>query len=202
MISATHAHTGPVLAGRGLRDDALGAGNDLVRRYTSTLPAKIAEAVRRAESRSGTGHRQGGQGQGAFARVQPPVPHDRRHRRLEPRQAQPQDPQARRPHRPRGRRRPVRVGRGGSQAAGDLRQLRGPSRQYRRAQVLGRHARNLIFAAGHGQGPGDGYGLYDRLLRRHQPHQRELGRAPARLRERGTDGNHPRRRGAPDMARA
>ena len=26
MISATHAHTGPVLAGRGLRDDALGGG--------------------------------------------------------------------------------------------------------------------------------------------------------------------------------
>jgi hypothetical protein len=50
MISATHAHTGPVLAGRGLRDDALGAGNDLVRRYTAGLPAKIAEAVRRAEA--------------------------------------------------------------------------------------------------------------------------------------------------------
>jgi hypothetical protein len=50
MISATHAHTGPVLAGRGLRDDALGAGSDLVRRYSAALPAKIAEAVRRAES--------------------------------------------------------------------------------------------------------------------------------------------------------
>jgi hypothetical protein len=50
MISATHAHTGPVLSGRGLRDDALGAGNDLVRRYTGTLPAKIADSVRRAES--------------------------------------------------------------------------------------------------------------------------------------------------------
>lgn len=48
MISATHAHTGPVLAGRGLRDDALGAANDLVRNYSASLPAKIAEAVRRA----------------------------------------------------------------------------------------------------------------------------------------------------------
>ena len=50
MISATHAHTGPVLAGRGLRDDALGGGNDLVRRYSAALPGKIAEAVRRADS--------------------------------------------------------------------------------------------------------------------------------------------------------
>jgi neutral ceramidase len=50
MISATHAHTGPVLAGRGLRDDALGDGNELVRRYSATLPVKIAEAVRRADS--------------------------------------------------------------------------------------------------------------------------------------------------------
>src|SRR4051794_35460061 len=48
MIGATHAHTGPVLAGRGLRDDALGGGNDLVRRYSAALPGKIAEAVRRA----------------------------------------------------------------------------------------------------------------------------------------------------------
>jgi hypothetical protein len=49
MISATHAHTGPVLAGRGLRDDALGGGNDLVQRYSTTLPGKIAEAVKRAQ---------------------------------------------------------------------------------------------------------------------------------------------------------
>ena len=38
------------------------------------------------------------------------------------------------------------------------------------------------------QGPGDGDGLHRRLLRRHQPHRRELGRAPGRLRERGADG--------------
>jgi neutral ceramidase len=50
MISATHAHTGPVLAGRGLRDDALGAENDLAERYSKGLPVKIAEAVRKAES--------------------------------------------------------------------------------------------------------------------------------------------------------
>ncbi len=50
MISATHAHTGPVLAGRGLRDDALGARNSLVERYSASLPGKVAEAVKRAES--------------------------------------------------------------------------------------------------------------------------------------------------------
>jgi neutral ceramidase len=51
MISATHAHTGPVLSGSALRDDAPGAGSDLARRYRAALPAKIAEAVRLAESR-------------------------------------------------------------------------------------------------------------------------------------------------------
>ncbi len=50
MISATHAHTGPVLAGRGPRDDALGSRNSLVERYSASLPGKVAEAVRRAES--------------------------------------------------------------------------------------------------------------------------------------------------------
>ena len=50
MISATHAHTGPVLAGRGLRDDALGARNELVHRYSQALPAKIAQAVKNAEA--------------------------------------------------------------------------------------------------------------------------------------------------------
>jgi hypothetical protein len=48
MISATHAHTGPVLAGRGLRDEARGARGDLVQHYSTTLPGKIAEAVKRA----------------------------------------------------------------------------------------------------------------------------------------------------------
>ena len=50
MISATHAHTGPVVAGRGLRDDALKARNSLVERYSASLPGKVAEVVRRAES--------------------------------------------------------------------------------------------------------------------------------------------------------
>ena len=51
MISATHTHTGPVLRGRGPREDALGATTDLARRYSDELPAKIVDAVRRAEGR-------------------------------------------------------------------------------------------------------------------------------------------------------
>ena len=50
MISATHAHTGPVLSTRGLRDTFLGGGSDLVQRYMAELPAKIAGAVQQAEA--------------------------------------------------------------------------------------------------------------------------------------------------------
>ncbi len=49
MISATHAHTGPVLATNALRD-AFDAGSDLARRYSDELPAKIAVAVQRADT--------------------------------------------------------------------------------------------------------------------------------------------------------
>ncbi len=48
MISATHAHTGPMLANRGLRDSAMGGQNPLVIQYTENLPNLIAESVRRA----------------------------------------------------------------------------------------------------------------------------------------------------------
>src|SRR5436305_7528201 len=47
MISATHTHTGPVLG----RASRFGGQSDIVRDYLSGLPAKIAEAVRLAESR-------------------------------------------------------------------------------------------------------------------------------------------------------
>jgi neutral ceramidase len=50
MVSATHAHTGPVLAGRGAREGALGGTSDLAREFRAGLPKKIAEAVRLAES--------------------------------------------------------------------------------------------------------------------------------------------------------
>jgi hypothetical protein len=49
LISATHAHTGPVLGGRTRREKALGGTSDLARRYTEELPGKIARAVCRAE---------------------------------------------------------------------------------------------------------------------------------------------------------
>jgi len=47
MISATHSHTGPVFETR----HPFGGGSDLVKSYRDSLPAKIAEAVRQAESR-------------------------------------------------------------------------------------------------------------------------------------------------------
>lgn len=50
MISATHSHTGPVLTGRGPRDDAFGGTNALAAGYTKQLPGKIAEAVKRADA--------------------------------------------------------------------------------------------------------------------------------------------------------
>jgi hypothetical protein len=46
MISATHTHTGPILD----RKSAFVGKSDLVARYRAELPAKIAEAVRQAES--------------------------------------------------------------------------------------------------------------------------------------------------------
>jgi hypothetical protein len=51
MISATHAHTGPVLAERGQRDDASGENAQLTQKYSSGLPALITESVRLAAER-------------------------------------------------------------------------------------------------------------------------------------------------------
>ncbi|MFO1499667.1 MAG: neutral/alkaline non-lysosomal ceramidase N-terminal domain-containing protein [Verrucomicrobiota bacterium] len=51
MISATHAHTGPVLAQRSTSLDDLGGQRQLALAYTQTLPAKIAENVRLARER-------------------------------------------------------------------------------------------------------------------------------------------------------
>jgi neutral ceramidase len=63
MISATHAHTGPVLAGRGARDDALGGSSALSKKFRDELPARITQAVsdanqalRPAKIRVGHGH--------------------------------------------------------------------------------------------------------------------------------------------------
>jgi hypothetical protein len=48
MISATHTHTGPVLTRGGARDAMDGGGNPEVRKYTASLPAKIAQGVAEA----------------------------------------------------------------------------------------------------------------------------------------------------------
>jgi hypothetical protein len=50
MISATHAHTGPVLGGRDERGWFFGSENKLACEYTDGLPAKIAEAVKAAHA--------------------------------------------------------------------------------------------------------------------------------------------------------
>ena len=49
MISATHTHTGPVVARDSALDELTGANGDLGRRYTEALPGLIARSVALAE---------------------------------------------------------------------------------------------------------------------------------------------------------
>ncbi len=51
MISATHAHTAPVLAGRGVVEDPSGSGSPLSKTYSAGLPGLIAESVKRAQEK-------------------------------------------------------------------------------------------------------------------------------------------------------
>src|SRR5216683_500971 len=51
MISATHTHTGPVVARASARDDLDGGSSDLGRRYTETLPGLIARSVDEANKK-------------------------------------------------------------------------------------------------------------------------------------------------------
>jgi hypothetical protein len=51
MISATHAHTGPELVGRGQRAANMDGQTAIAVNYTETLPEKIAESVRLATER-------------------------------------------------------------------------------------------------------------------------------------------------------
>jgi hypothetical protein len=51
MISATHAHTGPVVSGGSARTAAFGGDRDLALKYTKSLPGLIAESVRLAHER-------------------------------------------------------------------------------------------------------------------------------------------------------
>src|SRR5688572_1549958 len=50
MISATHAHTGPVISDRSARTEALGGAGEIAARYRAELPGRIAESVRLAEA--------------------------------------------------------------------------------------------------------------------------------------------------------
>src|SRR5438105_3088118 len=51
MISATHTHTGPVLARESARDQLDGGSSDLGRRYTEALPELIARSVAEANQK-------------------------------------------------------------------------------------------------------------------------------------------------------
>ncbi|MCI0435274.1 MAG: hypothetical protein L0271_16780 [Gemmatimonadetes bacterium] len=51
MLSATHTHSGPLIAGRGSRDLAFGAEMEVHKQYMAWLPPKIARSVQMAASR-------------------------------------------------------------------------------------------------------------------------------------------------------
>ena len=51
MISATHTHTGPVIARESSRDDLDGGSSDPGKKYTAELPKKIARAVSDANAK-------------------------------------------------------------------------------------------------------------------------------------------------------
>jgi len=51
MLSATHTHTGPVLARESALDELVGATSDLGRRYTEKLPELIAKCVVEADKK-------------------------------------------------------------------------------------------------------------------------------------------------------
>jgi len=51
MISATHTHTGPVIARRSARDRLDGGASDLGRRYSESLPELIARSVAEADKK-------------------------------------------------------------------------------------------------------------------------------------------------------
>jgi neutral ceramidase len=50
MISATHTHTGPLLDNKSSRNITDSSSAEVIREYTAALPAKIAEAVQRADA--------------------------------------------------------------------------------------------------------------------------------------------------------
>ena len=63
MISATHAHTGPVLAGRGARDSSLGSDEGPSRKFRDELSPKIVRAIINANGRLSPAKTSAGHGQ-------------------------------------------------------------------------------------------------------------------------------------------
>ena len=60
MISATHTHTGPVVARESALDELVGGAGDLGRRYTAKLPELIARSVAEADKKLDPGPGLGG----------------------------------------------------------------------------------------------------------------------------------------------
>lgn len=50
MISATHAHTGPILSGRSKRNDAIGGNSPIAEAFTTSLASLIAQSVQEANA--------------------------------------------------------------------------------------------------------------------------------------------------------
>lgn len=50
MISATHAHTGPILTGRSKRTDAIGGDSPIAEVFTTSLASLITQSVREADA--------------------------------------------------------------------------------------------------------------------------------------------------------
>ena len=77
MISATHAHTGPVLASDSTLDEARGGKDELVLQYSRTLPAFIADSVVKANAVLGSSS-SGGDWSGRQHCFQPAISHEGR----------------------------------------------------------------------------------------------------------------------------
>ena len=89
MISATHSHTGPEMGGRLKGVDA--STEELAQGYYKTLPGKIAESVRLANSGLATAKIREGVGTRKRCQFHSPLLHDGWNCRVEPGEAQPEN---------------------------------------------------------------------------------------------------------------
>ena len=174
MISATHTHTGPVLDPSG----ASAANRPVVKDYLAGLPAKIAEAVRRAEARLTPAR--------VFAACgrEDSIAFNRRFHMKDgtvgwnPGKLNPEHHQARRHDRSRGPGRLLRVERRASRwprmSITPSTSTISASRRSR-PTCRSRSARSLADF----KGPEMITSVLGRLLRRRQPHRRPLGASPS-----------------------